>query len=242
MKSSILALIFGGLLIGVAMFLFGVPRLLKTMYLIARITPYEQTVPQGPVILVLGDSTGYGTGADDNSKTIAGRIGSDFPNYTVINISKNGRTIEELRRAMEEKIDVPKAKLILLQIGGNDILQKHDVATVKAHLVVVFGVTKQKGDQVVMISSGNVGTAVPYAKTPQGDEYEAISRTFREMFITTAKEAGVEYIDLFHEPEDDVFYLEPEIYLAIDGLHPSNAGYGVWYESLRPVLKTSLGK
>lgn len=240
MKSIIIVVSVGVIIIGGLLYVLGVPRLLKTIYLIVRITPYEQTVVGAPVILVLGDSTGYGTGASKKTETVAGRIGVDYSNYTVRNISKNGRTIGELHQAMLEMPPEPKAKLILFQIGGNDILQKHDVAAVKTELQAVFDLAKNRSEHVVMISSGNVGTAAAYADTPQGAEYDALSRAFRDMFISTAKDTGVEYVDLFKEPADDVFYTEPKKYVSMDGLHPSSIGYGYWYEALRPVIKPIL--
>lgn len=236
MKSLlIIVIILGGLLA-----VYGVPRLFKTLYLIVRITPYEQTITDAPAIVILGDSTGYGTGATNNTQTIAGRIGTDFPTYTVVNISKNGRTIGELKQALAAEIQLPQAALILLQIGGNDILQKHDAATVARELQELFALAQAKAGEVVMLSSGNVGTAAAYVGTPDAAKYDALSREFRDMFMAEATQAKVVYVDLFTEPEADVFYLEPELYLSIDGLHPSDAGYGVWYQSLAPVLKELL--
>ena len=57
----------------------------KTIWLIATVTPYEQ-VGNGTTtqkILVLGDSTGYGTGAESGNKSIAGLLGADFPAYSI---------------------------------------------------------------------------------------------------------------------------------------------------------------
>lgn len=232
---SIVAII----IVGVS-YVFGVPRLFKTIYLIARVTPFERSIPGAPVIVVLGDSTGYGTGASKSAQTIAGRIGTEFPTYSIINKSKNGRTIGELQQVMETDTTMPAATVILLQIGGNDILQKHRVEEVAIQLRTVFALAFKKSNQVVMMSSGNVGTAAAYTGTPEATEYDTLSRSYREMFMTEAKNAGVTYIDLFHEPTEDVFYLEPEVYLAIDGLHPSDAGYGVWYAALQPIVRKIL--
>ena len=104
-------------------------RLIKTVVLIARVEPFERRLSAAPNILVLGDSTGYGTGATKAVDSIAGRIGAAFPKYSIINESKNGRNMEGL----QEKVTQVSGtyELILLQIGGNDILQKRDLGVVE---------------------------------------------------------------------------------------------------------------
>ena len=63
---------------------------------------------------------------------------------------------------------------------------------------------------------------------------------FRDVFITTAAKYSVTYVDLYEDPSVDVFVLEPERYMALDGLHPSADGYGIWYAKLRPGLLSLL--
>jgi hypothetical protein len=68
----------------------------KTLFLIARVTPYEQTGTGTGSIQFLGDSTGYGTGASSGKYSIARRVGADYPAYAIKNQSVNGRTINGL--------------------------------------------------------------------------------------------------------------------------------------------------
>ncbi len=216
----------------------GLFRTLKSVWLIIEVRPYEQVgvgeIP--PTIFVLGDSTGYGTGAGKKQYSVAGLLGADYPRYTIINNSKNGRTIGEALVEIKTLPAEPKHTLLLLQIGGNDILQKRDIDIVRTELTELYSEAKKRSLNVVMISSGNVGTAAAFTGTKKAGEYERITRQFRQMFIEVATESGVSYVDLFKEPEDDVFLKEPKKYLAIDGLHPSAAGYAYWYESLAPVI------
>jgi lysophospholipase L1-like esterase len=60
--------------------------------------------------------------------------------------------------------------------------------------------------------------------------------------METAKEYGVHYVDLFVEPDEDVFVREPKKYTAFDGLHPTADGYAVWYTKLQVVLEKILIK
>lgn len=221
----------------------GAIRLAKTIWLIVEVRPYEQVGagenPQS--ILVLGDSTGYGTGAGAGKYSIAGLLGSDYPNYAVTNNSKNGRTIGEALVEIKTLPIEPSHTLLLLQIGGNDILQKRDIDVVRRELTQLYSEANKRSVHVVMISSGNVGTAAAFTGTKKAGEYERLSRQFREMFIAVASESGVTYVDLFQEPEVDVFFAEPKKYLAIDGLHPSKEGYAYWYQTLGPVVRSVVG-
>lgn len=243
----IVVLIIGiGCLIFMVAFFTDTWRFAKTIWLIAQVTPYEQTGQAGPDgqaaprILVLGDSTGYGTGAGSGKQSIAGLLGADFSTYAITNNSTNGRTIGEALETIVSLPTTPTYDLILLQIGGNDILQKRPVSVVAQELSTLFVEANRRSAHVVMISSGNVGAAAAFVGTDKAVEYSRLSREFRTMFISVAATAGVTYVDLFQEPEVDVFALEPERLLAIDGLHPSAAGYAVWYSSLGPEVKKLL--
>ena len=219
-------------------------RTAKTLFLIAEVTPYEQagTGSSPEKIFLLGDSTGYGTGAGDGKKSIAGLMGAEFPHYAITNNSVNGRTIGEALTALKKLPVEPLHKLILLQIGGNDILQKRPIAQVQTELTALYVEAKARAANVIMISSGNVGTAAAFKGTPDAAVYDTLTRQFRAMFIKTATASEVSYVDLFEEPENDGFAQKPEIYLAIDGLHPSPSGYALWYQSLEPVLRPILQK
>ena len=212
-------------------------RFAKTLYLIATVSPFDRTIAGAPSILVLGDSTGYGTGAKTAADSIGGQIGKEFPKYSILNDTTNGRTIKELVSVVE-KLDGDH-ELILLQIGGNDILQARDLATVERELRQIISVLETHSKNIVMMSSGNVGGARSFSGE-KAAQYEQSSREFRAMFKQVAADTAMVYVDLFQEPADDPFVQNPDMYFAWDGLHPSSAGYALWYQSLSPVLKSSL--
>ena len=211
----------------------------KTLLLIAKATPqYEQEGDGGGSLLILGDSTGYGTGATNSKGSIAGLIGADYPNLTIINKSVNGRTIAGLRediKKLEGQYDV-----ILLQIGANDILQKRTLDETMEDLRAVLDTLSTHTKKIVMISSGNVGGAVRFTGE-EASSYQQQSIIFKDAFLALNGERPYfTYVDLYVAPEQDPFVLQPNIYTANDGLHPSNAGYALWYKTLKPVLKTAL--
>ncbi len=236
----------GGIILfitGVLIVFSDVRRLAQVGFLILQVKPYERSISDAPVILIAGDSTGYGTGASSGAKTVAGYLANDFPSYSIENMSVNGRTIEGLAVALQALPEDEKYALILFQIGGNDILQKRPIDRVEADLRAALQAAFTHTEQVVMMTSGNVGAASAFVVDGKPDqEYERLTREMQPMFAQVVQEMGGAYVDLFLEPEDDVFLQQPKKYLAFDGLHPNAAGYYFWYESLRPVLETKLTK
>lgn len=204
----------------------------KVFVLILQTSPYTQDGTD-KTLHVLGDSTGYGTGVRDAKDSIAGRIGQDYPNLRITNDSVNGRTIGELVPVVE-KIS-GRYDVILLQIGGNDVLQSRSASDVERELVAIFTKLKTHTDHIIMMSSGNVGGAAVFNEN-KAAQMQQQTLLLRDVFMKTSAENGVSYVDLYVAPKEDLFILEPDRYLAIDGLHPSAAGYGLWYEKLQPVM------
>ena len=83
------------------------------------------------------------------------------------------------------------------------------------------------------MSVGNLGEA-PAIPWPLSHLYAWRSRLVRDLFSEVAGKMKVAYVDLFTPAgEQSPFQEHPQQHYSRDGLHPSAAGYGVWYEKLR---------
>jgi lysophospholipase L1-like esterase len=215
-------------------------RFLKTLFLIARVTPYEQVGTGSGSIQFLGDSTGYGTGASNRKYTIAGRLGADYPGYSIKNHSVNGRTIGGL---LADTADFSgQYDLIVLQIGANDILQERDISAVVSDLQVLLSRLAPHTKEIVMLTSGNIGTT-PVFSGDRAAQYDTLTRAYRSKVVAlAAKTPNFTYIDLFDEPENDPFVQNSGKYTAVDDLHPSNDGYGLWYRKAQSTFARVLTK
>ncbi len=198
-----------------------------------RAVPFER-VAGGASYLVAGDSTGVGTGGTAET-SVAGRLASANPNASVRNISKNGLKVAGLLEKLRAEPNF-KHQLILLQIGGNDILNFTSVSDVIRDLRLVFEEAKKRGESVLFMSTGDVGNAPAFGPV-LSYLYSMRSKELRPLFIEESKKAGVVYVDLYTPKAEDPFALEPLIYHAEDGVHPSSAGYGVWYQKLERALE-----
>ncbi len=89
--------------------------------------PFERILPDAEMqILVIGDSTAVGTGAQTPEASLAGLVGQTFPDASVRNLGVNGaRTADLIPRL--EKIQDQHFDLLMLHIGGNDTVYHSDV-------------------------------------------------------------------------------------------------------------------
>ncbi len=190
---------------------------------------------EGERLLVVGDSTGYGTGATHPEESVAGRLGTLYPEASIENESVNGMKTAELATLLAAQPKGMTHSLIVLQIGGNDILFFTPLRDVERDIRVAYRAARERSERVVHLSAGNVGAAPAFGPALSA-LYHARTLRFREMFMRAAREEGVTYVDLYLPPPLDPFRADPRRYHSADGLHPSSDGYGVWFEKLKDML------
>lgn len=181
-------------------------------------------------LLVLGDSTGVGVGAEKCEHTVAGRLAEHLGATWVENYAESGAEVSDLKE------QIAKAKLerydhLLIQIGGNDILLFHSAKKTAGELADALAMLPSS-DAVYIMSAGNVGgsTMFPHIIRPF---YTALNLQFHKEFGRVAHAFGATYINLFEPFWKDPFLRDPARYLSLDGLHPSSYGYGLWFDKLR---------
>ena len=83
---------------------------------------------------------------------------------------------------------------------------------------------------VVLMPAGNVGNA-RFFLPPVSSLTTSRSRALHDLVRAAALSHEAAYVNLFLERETDPFVADPDL-TAADGLHPSDAGYLVWYGQL----------
>jgi len=184
--------------------------------------------------LVIGDSTAVGTGATSAEDSIAGRLGSDYPQASITNLGINGSKTQELIPRLTSLGD-KHYDFILIQIGGNDIVRRTNLAELKQSIDTVLFEAKKRADVVMLMTSGNIGTA---KLLPFGTRWFFTKRTrqVREIFMKAAQIHNMPYVDIFRETKEDPFAQDPKKYYAEDIFHPSSEGYADWYTFVRMEL------
>jgi len=228
----ILAVLIGAAALGVYEFTMLGIRVNRGKEIAQASRPFELRNPAATHrILVVGDSTGVGTGAARPEESVAGRIAAEFPGVEIVNLSRNGAKLRDTLGQLES-VAGPRFDIVLVQAGGNDILGFTDLGELRNLTRQVLLSAREKGNAVFFISTGNVGLA-PAFFPPVSWILTQRTREARTIFLEASRELGVQYVDLFREKGNELFLGDPDRYYTPDYLHPSSEGYRVWYEELK---------
>ncbi|MFA7308830.1 MAG: GDSL-type esterase/lipase family protein [Patescibacteria group bacterium] len=234
---TVLQLSLGLLLLGVAW------DILRWIYFICigrkmafRTVPYERIIRGGKHrFLFVGDSTTAGTGAIDNRDSIAGRFGTDFPDATIINRGVVGQKLGELSQRFDPR-EFRSIDLMVIQIGGNDIVHPVLLADTKKHLRSLLKKATSVCSHVIVLHCGNAGAA------PFWPWYLKVLMEYRTLIMREAYRIvilefpQVEYVDLYRDIKDDPFIPNVKKFYAADMFHPSGFGYEIWYLEIRELM------
>lgn len=202
--------------------------------LIQAAVPYEKKSGDASVaVLVLGDSTAVGVGASLPTETVAGRVSEHIGATSVENYAVSGAVTADLQgQARNAQLD--RYRLIVIQIGGNDIIRFTSEKKAAEQLKAVIAALPA-ADKVVIISAGDVGgaTLFPFPVRPF---HTRLNQKYHDAFAAVAEETGTTYVNFGESPATKEINARPDIYLAADGLHPSSEGYRLWFEEMRPSL------
>lgn len=233
----------------------------KSLVLLNSTQKFERILPDAKqTIMVMGDSTAYGTGATNPAESVAGRLGTAYPQSTIINHGKNGQKIHELSinflsnfatntassgEKYSRSTNPSHVNILVIQIGANDIIRFTSPDSLRIDLLQLLNNAKIKADKVVILHSGNIGTA-PFFPRYLGWIWTMRTRQIRELYIREiasvnngidARGATITYIDLFQNSDDDIYATDPKKYYAADGLHLTGEGYKIWFERIQAAIQ-----
>lgn len=200
-----------------------------------RAVAYEQH-PANPTdcVLVIGDSSAVGVGSTNPSESVAGRLGTRYPNIDITNRGRNGLRVKDLAESFSPSSD-EHYQLILVQIGGNDVRRFTSLDELEKNLRVVLGRAAKVADHVALISSGNF-VAAPIFPWPVDYVYGHRSRLVRDVIARVTPEYKVAYVDLYRSNRETLVRENLAADYAADGFHLSSIGYEFWFNELQKTL------
>ena len=198
----------------------------------AELARLSQPFQQSPDVvamrlLVVGDSTGVGMSASAAQNSVAGLIARDHPCLLVENRARDGAKFADVESQLagDAHFDV-----VIVLAGGNDVIRLSGLDALDARIEHVTVLASRRAETVVLMPSGNAGNA-PFFFAPMSWLMTSRSRELHRLVRAAATRHGARYVKLFHERADDPFVHQPGLN-ASDGLHPSDAGYRVWFTEL----------
>lgn len=179
-------------------------------------------------LLIVGDSTGVGTGASAPQASLAGLLARAYPRLQIDNRARDGATFADVIGQLEAVTG--RYDLVLVQAGGNDVIRLRSMDRVRADIDRVAALARGRADLVLLMPAGNVGNA-PFFFPPVSWLMSSRARSMHGFVREATARHEAMYVNLFKEKADDPFAQRPELNAA-DGLHPSDAGYRVWFDEL----------
>ncbi|KAF0568958.1 GDSL lipase family protein [Psychrobacter nivimaris] len=179
--------------------------------------PTQTALPAGSTVVALGDSLTYGYGA--NPKTAYPTVLAELSKWNVVNAGVNGDTSADVLTRVNE-ITEQNPDLVLLGVGGNDVLQRISPDTTRANIIATIDTLQSNNIDVVLIAEPYFSTSALFGKVSDNPLYEDIAET--------------EGIPLYSDGWSTVLSDDA---LKSDKIHANAAGYRQFAEGLHGYLK-----
>ena len=167
----------------------------------------EEAVPPGSVVLALGDSLTEGAGVSREEawpNLLAGRTG-----WIVINAGISGDTSEGALRRLPALLDQPAPVLVLVALGGNDMLRHLPQQETVSNLGKIIAVIRAHGAKPVLLATPNPSLmGAVFQHLSAADFYQQVADAQQVPLIKNA------IAEVLSDPQ-----------LKGDPLHPNAAGH-----------------
>lgn len=181
-------------------------------------TPKEVALPPGTVVLALGDSLTAGAGVSPEQAwpaLLAQRTG-----WQVVNGGVNGDTSAQGLQRLPALLEAHRPALVLVTLGGNDMLRRLPVQALEENLARVVVKCKAEGAKVVMVATPQPSLAGAVLRNlPVPEFYRHVASSHQVPLIEDA------IADVLSDPQ-----------LKGDQVHPNAAGHAVLSEKILEAL------
>jgi acyl-CoA hydrolase len=180
--------------------------------------PQYANLPAKSTVVILGDSLTHGTGAnkgEDYASILATNTG-----WNIINAGVPGNTSLNGLERMPAILQEHEIDLLIIELGGNDFLQRLPEQETVNNLKAILAQAKAKRIQTILLAVpefspmgaafGNLSDHALYAKLAQGSDIPLIENVFTDVLATNA--------------------------LKADSIHPNAEGYVMVEANLRQSL------
>ncbi len=176
---------------------------------VARVAP----VGPGDVIVAFGDSLTYGTGATESESYPA--VLAEIIGRKVVRAGVPGEVSAGGLQRLPAVIEEHRPALVIVCLGGNDMLRKVDEASIKANLQEIVRTIQAGGISVVL-----VGVPKPALITGAAAFYAEIAKEFDVPY------EGKIVTEVLYQRE-----------LKSDTIHPNAKGYRKMAEAIAELLR-----
>lgn len=177
----------------------------------------KEYLPADSTVVALGDSLTYGYGATPQTSYPA--ILAELTGWQVINAGVNGNTSADVL-ARSAAIIAQNPDLVLLGVGGNDVLSRTEPLTTKANISATIATIKAANIPVVLIAEPHFSSSALFGRASDNPIYKEIATS--------------EEIPLYSKGWSEVLSDDS---LKSDQIHANAAGYRHFAQGLYGYLQ-----
>ncbi len=168
----------------------------------------------GDTILAFGDSVTFGYGVDP--QYAYPQVLTDISPWNVINKGISGERADQAKKRIKAVLEETNPKVVIIELGGNDFLQRRNTNAVKEDLRAIIQDVKAYGAVPVLVAVPSLSVSAAITGSPSD------SVIYKEL----GKEENIHVIS-------DVFSnILGQDSLKQDQVHPNQAGYKVLAEEI----------
>jgi len=176
-------------------------------------TPKVAKLAANDVVLAFGDSLTYGTGAKAEESYPA--VLSQLLGRTVVRAGVPGEQTAGGLQRLPAELDEHRPKLVIVCLGGNDMLRKQAQAAIESNLRAMLKEIRSRGIDAVL-----VGVPAPGLITSAPEFYAKLAQEFAIPY------EGKVVTSVLYKPE-----------LKSDPIHPNADGYRRMAEAIAKLLR-----
>lgn len=180
-------------------------------------TTNHTKITTGSTVIALGDSLTFGYGA--SSETAYPVVLAKKTGWNIINEGINGDTSEGVLNRLDSIIE-QKPKLVLLGIGGNDVLRRVSPSVTSDNITKIIQKLKKENIPVVLIAEPHFSASALFGKASDNPIYEKIAES--------------EKVPVFLDGWSSIL---SDNSLKSDQIHANSQGYAKFAEMLYDFLK-----
>ena len=129
-------------------------------------------LPADSTVVALGDSLTYGYGATPETSYPA--ILGELTGWKIINAGVNGDTSADVL-ARSAAVIAQNPDLVLLGVGGNDVLRRTESMTTKANITATIATIKAANIPVVLIAEPHFSSSALFGRASDNPIYKEIA-------------------------------------------------------------------
>ena len=193
-------------------------------------SPKVNQIDDRPIILAFGDSLTEGYGLNKSQAypaELQKKLDASGYQYKVVNAGISGDTSSGGATRIDKALsDFPKTKIMILELGANDMLQGRDLRVTRENLSQI--IEKAQAKKIKIILAGME------ASTNNGEDYE---RDFHNLFPDLTKKYKLSLIPFFLQDVAARDELNQR-----DRIHPNPKGVAIVVENVWKILEPELEK